>query len=421
VALRIINTDVLSGLKQLETGSVNTIVTSPPYYSLRNYNLPPTVWDGPLGGRCVNCNGYGIVGNGIPCKVCDSFCSDMYPCARMGGHDFSTEKWYRTGGGAAGSSGEAFSAPGEANAARIKAARWHESTVCLRCGAWKGHLGDEPNPEMFVQHLVEVFREAKRVLRDDGTLWLNLGDSYAGSGRGPTGHNGIQNAEQRQGFVGGKGGSDSQGVRSSKTALPQGWKEQGLKSKDLIGIPWMAALALRADGWYLRQDIIWAKSNPMPESVRDRCTRSHEYIFMFSKSRTYYYDHEAIKEPTVSDHPSGNGFVRPARLSYDGRGQEEQWTGVGGTRNKRDVWTVPVRPFKGAHFATFPPKLVEPCILAGSPLGGTVLDPFMGSGTSLMVAREHGRNGIGLELNPDYCALASDRLGLSQLEMESIA
>jgi DNA modification methylase len=223
---------------------------------------------------------------------------------------------------------------------------------------------------------------------------LNLGDSYAGSGRGPTGHNGIGDQGKRQGFT----------DPGAKT-----WP--GIKAKDLIGIPWLAAFALRADGWYLRQDIIWAKPNPMPESIRDRCTRSHEYIFMFSKSRTYYYDHEAIKEPAIHA-----GRVVKATDPTTAKNDT-----LVTNRNKRDVWTVPVRPFKGAHFATFPPKLIEPCILAGSPEGGTVLDPFMGSGTSLMVAREHGRNGIGLELNPDYCALASDRLGLSHFEMERIA
>jgi len=191
--------------------------------------------------------------------------------------------------------------------------------------------------------------------------------------------------------------------------------ENGIKPKDLIGIPWMVAFALRADGWYLRQDIIWDKGNPMPESVRDRCCKSHEYLFLFAKSQRYYFDSEAIKESSVSDHPSGNGFKRPARVSYqnpDGtaRGNEEQWRGVGGKRNKRSVWQVNTVPYRGAHFATFPEKLIEPCILAGCPPGGVVLDPFFGAGTVGVVAEKLGRRYIGIELNPEYVEIARNRI-----------
>jgi DNA modification methylase len=196
-------------------------------------------------------------------------------------------------------------------------------------------------------------------------------------------------------------------------------RQAGVKPKDLYGIPWRVAFALQAEGWYLRQDIIWHKPNPMPESIKDRCTKAHEYIFMLSKSERYHFDYEAIKEPAVSNHPSGNGFKRAERVSYqnaDGspRGNDKQWVDVGGTRNRRSVWSVPVRPFKDAHFATFPPDLIEPCVLAGCPEGGTVLDPFFGAGTTGLVAQRLGRRCIGIELNPEYIQIAQRRLGLDQ-------
>ncbi len=270
-----------------------------------------------------------------------------------------------------------------------------------------GQIGLEQTPAEFVSRLVEVFREVRRVLRDDGTLWVNMGDSYAGGGGGnysksvkQTGHGEhITNVRNRGGWL------DSAGV----------------KAKDLMGIPWRLAFALQDDGWYLRQDIIWHKPNPMPESVRDRCTKAHEYVFMLSKSPRYYYDHEAVKEDAVSDHPSGNGFKRDARESYknlDGtaRGNDEQWTGVGGKRNRRSVWTVPTAGFKGAHFATFPPDLIRPCVLAGAPRGGLVLDPFGGAGTTALVAMQEGRRSVLLELNPEYASIARHRLASAWLE-----
>lgn len=261
-------------------------------------------------------------------------------------------------------------------------------------------IGIEQTPDEYVARMVEVFREVRRVLRDDGTLWLNLGDSYvANKGMGNTGRH-------SSGDAWGGNGTDKR-------------KASGLAAKQLIGIPWRVAFALQSDGWYLRQDIIWHKPNPMPESVRDRCTKAHEYIFMFSKRPKYYFDHAAMKEPAVSDHPSGNGFKRNARKSYqnaDGtaRGNDQQWQDVGGMRNRRSVWTVTTKPFKGAHFATFPPDLIEPCILAGCPQQGTVLDPFGGAGTTGLVADRLQRNAILIDLNDEYRPMAVSRLDADQ-------
>ena len=239
----------------------------------------------------------------------------------------------------------------------------------LRDYGVEGQIGLEESPEAYVSKLAEVFREVRRVLKKEGTCWINLGDSYAGSWgnyhpNSPPGKHGQRLKETARW---------NRPAYEDQTFRPptSNKLENGIKPKDLIGIPWMVAFALRADGWYLRQDIIWEKGNPMPESVRDRCCKSHEYLFLFAKSQRYYFDSEAIKESSVSDHPSGNGFKRPARVSYqnpDGtaRGNEEQWRGVGGKRNKRSVWQVNTVPYREAHFATFPEKLIEPCILAGT-------------------------------------------------------
>jgi DNA modification methylase len=273
----------------------------------------------------------------------------------------------------------------------------------LRDYGHDGQLGLEASPDEYVANLVEVFRCVRDVLRDDGTLWLNVGDSYANDGKWG-GSSGGKHAKALHGHT---------GVGRRKVAT-------GLKSKDLIGIPWMLAFALRADGWYLRQEIIWAKPNPMPESVRDRCTKSHEQIFLLSKSPKYYFDHEAIKEP-ASDNPVsaarrnrkdfstvGTKAIQGTDFGQSGKGKNAEHKGD--TRNKRSVWTVTTKPFKGAHFATFPPALIEPCILAGCPEGGTVLDPFMGSGTTAAVAKLHGRHYLGSELNTDYRPLIEERL-----------
>lgn len=240
-------------------------------------------------------------------------------------------------------------------------------------------IGLEPTPAEFVDALVQVFREVRRVLRDDGTLWLNLGDSYAAD-RGGT----HQPAET---LAGGTGGVAQDGARVNR-GRADGYNPTrnapaiGLKHKDLIGIPWRVAFALQADGWYLRQDLIWHKPNPMPESVQDRCTKAHEYLFLLSKSERYRFDGAAIAEPSVG----------------------------GATRNRRSVWTVPTAPFKGAHFATFPTALVEPCILAGSGVSDTVLDPFCGAGTTGLVASRLGRAFVGVEINPEYAEIARERI-----------
>ena len=279
----------------------------------------------------------------------------------------------------------------------------------LRDYGHEGQMGAEPTPDEFVAALVEVFREVRRVLRDDGTVWLNLGDSYARAG-GWSNNNGLDGVSREDSKRAKSNLSYTDG-KSQKLA-------KGLKPKDLIGIPWRVAFALQADGWYLRQDIIWAKPNPMPEGVTDRCTKSHEYIFMLSKSPKYYYDHEAVKEPLadssiarLAQHNIANqeGSTR-ANGGAKTNGTMKAVGGTDGKRNRRSVWTVPTKPYKGAHFATFPPALIEPCILAGCPEGGTVLDPFGGSGTTAGVAVSNGRNAVICELNPEYVDLIAERV-----------
>lgn len=261
----------------------------------------------------------------------------------------------------------------------------------LRDYGMDAQIGLEDTPEAFIAKLVEVFREVRRVLRADGTAWVNMGDSYNGSGKG--GVFSEASAKQASNF----------GANISRPT-----RLDSLKQKDLIGIPWMLAFALRADGWYLRQDIIWHKPNPMPESVTDRCTKAHEYIFLLSKSPRYYYDAEAIKEDLAFEpHASGNVKLDDSRRDKDQ--MKKNW-GADGKRNKRSVWTVTTKPFSGAHFATFPPDLIEPCILAGCPENGTVLDPFGGAGTTALVADRHGRNAILIELNPAYAEIARKRI-----------
>ena len=270
----------------------------------------------------------------------------------------------------------------------------------LRDYGAEGQLGLEKTPKEYVAKMVAGFREVKRVLRDDGTLWLNLGDSYSSQPAGNKAACGF--SQTRPSRIKG-------GVGCETVDLPK--KDFGCKPKDLVGIPWMVAFALRADGWYLRQDIIWHKPNPMPESVTDRCTKSHEYIFLMSKSAKYYYDNEAIKEESLHIWNSAKCFSAGGSRAEFGVGTAggEQWNGEGTHdnidkqgRNKRSVWTVTTKPFSGAHFATFPPDLIEPCILAGCPEGGTVLDPFFGAGTTGVVCEKWGRNCIGIELNPEY-------------------
>ena len=274
----------------------------------------------------------------------------------------------------------------------------------LRDYGHEGQIGLEETPEQYIAAMVEVFRCVWDVLEDNGTLWLNIGDSYYNYRPG-----------KGQALV-------KQSVANNDQDLPQncarrGNKLDGLKEKDLIGIPWMLAFALRADGWYLRQDIIWHKPNPMPESVQDRCTKAHEYILLLSKSQKYYFDNESIKEESINtpeqqeakrnkkDH---KGLSDPGGKRHTTEGFTK--SGIYEKRNKRSVWTVTTKPYEGAHFAVFPQDLIEPCILAGAPVGGVVLDPFMGSGTTAQVAQHLGRKYLGCELNPAYAELQNKRL-----------
>ena len=276
----------------------------------------------------------------------------------------------------------------------------------LRDYGVEGQIGLEETPAAFVAVMVEVFREVRRVLRSDGTLWLNLGDSYAGSW-GAQSHRVTESDDVSW--------HGSQIKNHPKRAKQTGTiREAGLKPKDLIGIPWRVAFALQADGWWLRQDIIWSKPNPMPESVTDRCTKAHEYLFLLSKSERYHYDAEAIAEAAIyaGDIKTTNGNAGMVSEGFDHRTRAGFSRGVTvkETRNKRSVWSIPAQPFKEAHFATFPPDLIEPCILAGCPPGGVCLDPFGGAGTTGLVADRHGRNAVLIELNPEYAAIAERRI-----------
>ncbi len=276
----------------------------------------------------------------------------------------------------------------------------------LRDYGHPGQIGLEKTPAEYVAALVEVFDGVRELLADDGVLWLNLGDSYAG-------YHGNKNSELPTSSTNGWTNGYNENKRSA--GRPQ---DVGLKPKDLIGIPWRVAFALQADGWYLRQDIIWHKPNPMPESVTDRCTKAHEYLFLLTKSERYYFDHVAIQEPETMK-PQNRLTPRKANPDAKVHGmpeyrQQEGGTG-GGMRNRRSVWSVNTAPYGGAHFATFPPALIEPCILAGSRTGDVVLDPFMGSGTTAQVAQALGRQWIGCELNTEYAPLQQARTAQAAL------
>lgn len=294
-----------------------------------------------------------------------------------------------------------------------------------------GQIGLEKSPDAYVARLVEVFVEVRRVLRSDGTCWLNLGDSYNAAGR--------QGQGSRDGYKQGTNRASATGSDHNRPSASH------LKPKDLIGIPWRAAFALQEDGWYLRQDIIWSKANPMPESVRDRCTKAHEYLFLLTKSERYYYDSCAIQEPSITGdqrrpygslgsweldgrppemRPNGKLRGKGGRNTFRGQGANREGKtgpvnrdardmrdiGAGSVRNKRSVWTVATKPYPGSHFAVMPEKLVEPCIIAGCPEGGTCLDPFAGSGTVGVVSLRHNRNFVGIDLNADYIEMARKRI-----------
>jgi DNA modification methylase len=351
--------DCLAVLKGLPNQSIQCCVTSPPYYGLRDYGTAK--WEG----GDMNCD-----------------------------HKKGEPKWR--------SRDKSTIAYAESQGHNLES--WGK--ICGKCGAIRidDQIGLEETPEIYINKLVAVFSEVKRVLKDDGTLWVNMGDSYATNGT-YIGDYKEKHPEHKDFHV-----KNSERYADKR----KGVRGNGIKGKDLLGIPWMLAFALRADVWWLRSDIIWAKPNPMPESVTDRPTKSHEYIFLLAKSQHYYCDMEAIAEPISSsqkevDRQYLNGTkdtVWATNKNYSG--------GVGynssGKRNKRDVWTVTTKPYKGAHFATFPPDLIEPCILAGSKAGDTVLDPFNGSGTTGAVAIKHNRDYIGIELNPAYIKLTEERL-----------
>jgi DNA modification methylase len=344
--------DSLTELAKLDAGIVQTCVTSPPYYGLRDYGT--ATWEG----GSADCEHK----------------QDITPRTERprngltGGLEYmkSKDPVYRD--------------------------------TCGKCGAVRvdTQIGLEATPDEYIAKLVAVFREVRRVLKDDGTLWVNIGDSYAGGngngGVGPKSNKQTTNCGSYHGTKIGMGDA---------------------KPKDLLGIPWMLAFALRADGWYLRSDIIWSKPNPMPESITDRCTKSHEYIFMLSKSAKYYYDAEAIKEVSVDSHMDNikvrvdDALINSCDNGYDGHRTRMGLRTPGkqthpSTRNKRDVWTVSTKPYSGAHFATFPRDLILPCIMAGSKPGDIVLDPFGGAGTTAKTAQELGREYITIELSQKY-------------------
>ena len=355
---KIILGDCLETLKSLPDESVQCCITSPPYYGLRDYGTGTWVGGDP------NCPHYRTS------KYSENTCTVHKAMAEQG--EPVGDAIYKT--------------------------------VCPICGAVREdkQIGLEETPEQYVEKLVEVFREVRRVLKDDGTLWLNLGDSYAGSGKGAAEY--PENAKKyKQGTNRGMVGA------TATTKIPKQY--EGIKPKDLVGIPWMVAFALRADGWWLRQDIIWHKLNPMPESVRDRCTKSHEYIFLLSKSNKYYFDYMAIQEATttfdtvIRDRETTKLNNTPGRSHMGGLTHNDYEF-----RNKRDVWSMTTNPFHGAHFATYPEELVIPCVLAGTDEGDTVLDPFNGAATTGVVALKHGRKYIGCELNQEYIDISENRI-----------
>lgn len=405
----------------LKSGVVQCVVTSPPYWGLRDYGIKPSTWGGDP--TCEHCWEYGA------------------PTSETNYTD--KRRWQHT------RNGRDELQPPEKRVGWKREAIEH-GQFC-RCGAWLGVLGLEPTPDLYVEHIVEISRELARVLRDDGTLWLNLGDCYA-TGAGKVGEcpGGGEQGERWKGYRGTRRSGKHDYVDTAMGPLiqPNRMPLAGLKPKDLVGVPWRVAFALQDDGWYLRSDIIWAKPNPMPESVIDRPTKSHEYIFLLTKSKRYFYDAAAIAESATCGRKRGSGpMVQPGtgrndigqkgdyrtRKAYDGTGKwaqaQKQSSGrrlaentsmsrkesgshdapFGQTRNARSVWEISTKSYTGAHFATFPREIPERCIKAGSKPGDFVLDPFCGSGTTVMVARDLGRIGIGLDLT--YQALAAERIG----------
>ena len=415
---RILEGDALSVLKLLPEACAQMCVTSPPYYGLRSYDIPPLIWDGDSG--CIH-----------------EWESESLPKKRGRQHLKEFGERLGCGGGSKHSQ----------DASQFNGKEPRLSTFCLKCSAWRGYLGLEPTPALYVKHLIMIFCEVRRVLRQDGTLWLNLGDSYSDGTMGRK--DSYRRIDQRA---------------RSKKMQGQPIKDRGagsLGSKQLLGIPWRVALALQDDGWILRTEIIWHKPTAIPDGAEDRPSRNHEYIFLFTKRQRYYYDADAIREPVKPKtlttygtqlHPLANDAllsvksanwhdsqaVRKPRLSEEG-----ELVGA----NKRTVWTIASQPFLEAHFATFPPKLIEPAILAGSsaracelcgapwkPVTGigwkstckcvsagqgkcVILDPFMGAGTTAKVALQHNRDFLGIELNPEYIQIALRRIATVQPDL----
>lgn len=354
VSAKILVGDVRSRLQEIEANSVQAVITSPPYWGLRDYGT--AIYEG----GNPNC----------PHSI------SAYADTLRGQDNIRVTAPHRGG----------------------------DVSKCHLCGATRldQQIGLEQTPQAYVQEMVQLFQEVRRVLKDDGTLWLNLGDSYSS----------MRDSKAVPDTL--RGDSNGTAVESAANRNPLNLRLAGLKHKDLVGIPWRVALALQEDGWYLRQDIIWHKPNPMPESVKDRCTKSHEYLFLLSKSARYFFDNDAMKEPAVSN--VGDAQIRFDGNKYGDSNDPKHATKSGNvwkpteTRNRRSVWSINTKPFKGAHFAVMPEKLVEPCLLAGSKQGDTVLDPFTGSGTVAVVALRHQRNFVGIELNPEYAEIAEKRI-----------
>ena len=418
-------------LKTLPDESVHACITSPPYWGLRDYGIEPQIWDG------------------------DPTCQHVWgdETVRPGKPDRNTEGKDRNGNGLFGTVAPRGSQPCKS----ARGAELHTGSFCIKCSAWRGSFGLEPFYELYVKHAVDIFQEIRRVLRKDGTLWLNMGDTYAG-------YRGDKYAHKPF-------GRDKAHDGSTPPSRPSfDFKSSQIKPKDMFGMPWRLAFALQADGWYLRQDIIWHKLQAMPESVKDRCTKAHEYVFLLSKSKRYYYNQNAIKEPASADtharyargrsddHKYADGgpgnqtiartmahmrkpgvnpkaAANPVRGWQSGPGahsaidhnqdrneatkypQPKQNSSFSSAvkdivehRNKRSVWSISPEPFPGSHFATFPQKLIRPMVLAGAPPHGVVLDPFMGAGTTAIVALREGRHFVGVELNPSYIEMAWRRI-----------
>jgi len=344
--IKLLQGDCIEKLKELEDKSVQCVVTSPPYWGLRDYGT--AIWEG---GK----------------EDCPHFRT-----SHQSKNTITGQKKSVLYGGIADSI---------------------YKSVCKLCGAVRkdNQLGLEETYQEYIESIVNVFKQVKRVLKNDGVVWLNLGDSYVGTGKDPVGD------------------PKARGHRNTKSN-PVNGRVPGLSKKNLVGIPWRVAFALQDDGWYLRQDIIWAKPNPMPESVKDRCTKAHEYIFLLTKRPHYYYDAESIKEPTINvgaDNTVG-GNKYPGK--YQNIGESKNHYKDTGSKNKRSVWNIATKVYSEAHFATFPPHIPEICIKASSKEGDTVLDMFAGAGTTGLVADRLGRNAILIELNKNYVKLIEDRL-----------